>query len=75
MLAKILNILVALLLLLVVLGSLEGANWRIAEGEIAGVPQIADVMYINYVFPFEVIALLLLAALIGSIFLAKKEAP
>lgn len=74
MLAKILNIIVALLLLFVLLSSLEGTSWRIVEGEIAGVPQIADVMYKNFVFPFEVIALLLLAALIGSIFLAKKEA-
>lgn len=74
MLAKILNIIVALLLLFVLLSSLEGTSWRIVEGEITGVPEIADVMYKNFFFPFEVIALLLLAALIGSIFLAKKEA-
>lgn len=35
---------------------------------------IGNAIFTTFVFPFEVISLVLLAALIGAIFIAKKEA-
>ena len=35
---------------------------------------IGQAIFTTFVFPFEVISLVLLAALIGAIFIAKKEA-
>lgn len=36
--------------------------------------EIGNAIFTTFVFPFEVISLVLLAALIGAIFIAKKEA-
>jgi len=36
--------------------------------------QVADVLFHEYVLPFEVVSVLLLAAVIGGVFLAKREA-
>jgi NADH-quinone oxidoreductase subunit J len=36
--------------------------------------EIGNAIFTTFVFPFEVISLVLLAALVGAIFIAKKEA-
>ncbi len=40
---------------------------------IGTVESIGKVLYLNYLFPFEVTSILLLAAIVGAIFLAKKK--
>jgi NADH-quinone oxidoreductase subunit J len=37
--------------------------------------EIGNAIFTRFVFPFEVISLVLLAAMIGAIFIAKKEGP
>jgi NADH-quinone oxidoreductase subunit J len=37
--------------------------------------EIGNAIFTTFVFPFEVISLVLLAAMIGAIFIAKKEGP
>ncbi len=39
----------------------------------AGTRQVADVLFNQYAFPFEVVSLVLLAAMIGAVILAAKE--
>ena len=50
-------------------GALVGyiAKRRLGTGE------LADVLFNQYVFPFEIVSVLLLAAVIGGVFLAKRE--
>ncbi|MBS1727702.1 MAG: NADH-quinone oxidoreductase subunit J [Armatimonadetes bacterium] len=41
-----------------------------------GSPQlIGDALFTSYVFPFEVVSILLLVGVVGSVFLAKKRTP
>ena len=34
---------------------------------------MAEVLFTDFVFPFEIVSVLLLAAVIGGVFLAKRE--
>lgn len=81
MLTKILNLLIAVMLFAVlfiaiddsirVWGGKEDTN-TISIEDIAG-PQKGGI-FSDYIFSFELLSLLLLAALIGALYIAKKEA-
>jgi len=73
-----LALLVAILLLAVTGGMVAGTRWLILPG--ARVPadtvgHIGTLLLSRYVIPFEVAALLLLAALVGAIVIAKEVKP
>ncbi|GFO97874.1 uncharacterized protein ig2599ANME_2085 [groundwater metagenome] len=79
MLNKILNLIVALLLFTAMFISIDDSFsvWsgkdkanEITVDKLAG----AGGIFSNYVFSFELLALLLFAALIGALYLARKEA-
>lgn len=53
--------------------SVVQTDWSAAtEAAHAGVTAIAETLFTDYGLPFEVLALLLLAAIIGAIFLARR---
>lgn len=80
---KIFNLLVALLLFSVLFLAIDD-SYKVWTGkdeaipvsieELAGGPDIRYGIFSDYIFSFELLSLLLLAALIGSLYLAKKEA-
>jgi len=79
MISKILNAVVALLLLAVIGISVIGTEWvttplTFVEGDSSGIVHVGQLVFTAYVIPFEALSLVLLAALIGGIYLAKKEA-
>jgi len=39
----------------------------------SGIEHVGGLLFTKYVVPFEVLSLILLAALLGSIYMAKKE--
>lgn len=67
------------LLLLSLVRILVGAeilekNYSLKGNSQAGnMDRIADVLFSEFLFPFEIISVLLLAALVGAVFLGKKE--
>jgi len=78
MISKILNAVVALLFLAVVGMSVMGTAWveeplTFVEGDPSGIVHIGMQIFTTYVVAFEVLALVLLAALIGGIYLAKED--
>jgi NADH:ubiquinone oxidoreductase subunit 6 (subunit J) len=78
MINKILNAVVALLFLAVVAMSVLGTGWVVkpltfVEGDPSGIVHIGTQIFTTYVVAFEVLALVLLAALIGGIYLAKED--
>lgn len=80
---KILNLIISLLLFAVLFMAIDGSYTDLAKMEevtpisiedIAGGPGIRGGIFSDFVFSFELLSLLLLAALIGAIYIAKKEA-
>jgi NADH:ubiquinone oxidoreductase subunit 6 (subunit J) len=80
---KIFNLLIVLLLFAVLFLALDGSYTDLAKKEeinyisieqIAGGPQIRGGIFSDFIFSFELLSLLLLAALIGALYIAKKEA-
>jgi len=67
------------LLLLTLLRILKGSGILEKQYNIKGYPQsgdltaISQVLFTDYLFPFEIISVLLLAAMVGAIYLGKKE--
>jgi NADH-quinone oxidoreductase subunit J len=65
------------LLLLVMVGALRGTEEleisRSGHSDIGLVRNLGTVLFREYIFPFEIVSVLLLAALVGAIMLAKKE--
>ncbi|MBA2570837.1 MAG: NADH-quinone oxidoreductase subunit J [Chloroflexi bacterium] len=61
----------AVLLLIVILFT----DWpaEVADGVAAGTAAIARLLFSDYVLAFEIVSVLLLAAVIGGVFLAKRE--
>ncbi len=61
----------ASLLVLVVLST----DWpaQVGQGTAAGTTAVAQLLFSEYVLAFEVVSVLLLAAVIGGVFLAKRE--
>ena len=62
---------------MVMVGSLKGAEqMQIAQGgasQIGMVKNLGKVLFGEFLFPFEIASVLLLAAMVGAILLAKKE--
>lgn len=80
MLNKIINLIVALLLFTAMFISIDD-SFRVWSGKDQAneitVEQLANGaggIFSNYVFSFELLSLLLIAALIGALYIAKKEA-
>jgi NADH-quinone oxidoreductase subunit J len=65
------------LLLIVIIGSLKGTEQLVeqtaATGEISLVKNLGKVMFSDFLIPFEVTSLLLLAAMVGAVMLGKSE--
>ena len=83
MINKIFSLLIALLLFAVLFLAIENSYTDLAKKEeinyisieqIAGGPDIRGGIFSDFVFSFELLSLLLLAALIGALYIAKKEA-
>jgi NADH-quinone oxidoreductase subunit J len=68
--ASILAVIIAILIALAV----SATDWgEIARRTRLGSDHMADVLFQQFVFPFEIVSVLLLAAVIGGVFLAKRE--
>lgn len=83
MLNKLLNLLIVLLLFAVLFLAIDDSTrvWAgkeevtpISINEIAGGPDARGGIFSDYIFSFELLSLILLAALIGALYIAKKEA-
>lgn len=83
MINKVFNILIVLLLFAVLFIALDDSTTDLAKKEkinyisiekLAGGPDIRGGIFSDFVFSFELLSLLLLAALIGALYIAKKEA-
>lgn len=81
MLGKFFNLIVALLLFGVLFTAIDDSSVVWAGKEEAGYIGIADItgpqsggIFTDFIFSFELLSLLLLAALIGALYIAKKEA-
>jgi NADH:ubiquinone oxidoreductase subunit 6 (subunit J) len=83
MINKVFNLLIALLLFSVLFIALDDSYTDLAKKEeinyisiqqIAGGPDIRGGIFSDFIFSFELLSLLLLAALIGALYIAKKEA-
>jgi NADH-quinone oxidoreductase subunit J len=78
MINKILNAVVALLFLAVIGIAVMGTAWveeplTFTDTDSSGIVTIGTEIFTTYVVAFEVLALVLLAALIGGIYLAKED--
>jgi len=77
MISKIIAGCIGGVLLVVMVGSLKGAEqMQIAQGgasQIGMVKNLGKVLFGEFLFPFEIASVLLLAAMVGAILLAKKE--
>jgi NADH-quinone oxidoreductase subunit J len=68
--ASILAVVVAVVIAIAV----SSTDWgEIAKRARLGTGHMADILFQQYVFPFEIVSVLLLAAVIGGVFLAKRE--
>lgn len=79
---KILNLIISLLLFAVLFMAIDDSYTDLTKLEettpitienIAGGPGIRGGIFSDFVFSFELLSLLLLAALIGALYIAKKE--
>ena len=68
--ASILAVVVAVVIAIAV----SATDWgEITKRARLGTDKMADVLFNQFVFPFEIVSVLLLAAVIGGVFLAKRE--
>jgi len=83
MINKVFNLLIVLLLFAVLFIALDDSTTDLAKKEkinyisiekLAGGPDIRGGIFSDFIFSFELLSLLLLAALIGALYIAKKEA-
>jgi len=64
----------AVVIAVVIAIAVSSTNWgEIAKRARLGTGHMADILFQQYVFPFEIVSVLLLAAVIGGVFLAKRE--
>lgn len=66
---------ISLCFLLAILASLPKNAWRLAESELPAdnISTIGRLLMTDFVLPFEVVSVVLLAAMIGAIVLARRE--
>ena len=78
MTAKLIAGVIGGLLLLVLVGALKGTEQlnitKYGYSEAGLMKNLGRVLFNEYLFPFEIVSVLLLAALVGAIMLGKKEA-
>ena len=73
------GILVALLFLASILIGIMGTPWpsvdKLPEDatDMSGIERIGTLIFKDYVLAFEILSLLLLASLIGAVYMARKE--
>ena len=66
----------AVILVVVVVLAVGATDWGAnAERAVTDTTKLAQVLFSDWVLPFEVVGVLLLAAVIGAVFLAKRERP
>jgi NADH-quinone oxidoreductase subunit J len=75
--SKVIASLVGGMILLVLVASLKGTE-QFMQANVAGkntglIENLGEVLFTEYLFPFEIVSILLLAALVGVIMLGKKE--
>ncbi len=79
---KLANLVIALLLFAVLFLAIDNSYTELAKSDVTPISVVdiaggSDSMYgifNDFIFPFELLSLLLLAALIGALYVAKKEA-
>lgn len=69
------GLLAALLVLILFVLLLGVAPWRVPPQGREGFLELGQAIFKDYLLPFEVLSVLLLAALVGAVFLAKRERP
>ena len=68
--AAVASVIIAIMIALAV----TATDWNAsAERVIAGASLVASVLFTDFVLPFEIVSVLLLAAVVGGVFLAKRE--
>jgi NADH-quinone oxidoreductase subunit J len=75
-LLKISAVICAGLLLIVLVGALKGTEVLVAEASTSGigdVKSLGKVLFTDFLLPFELASVLLLAAMVGAVMLAKSE--
>jgi NADH-quinone oxidoreductase subunit J len=64
----------AIILALLVAIAALGTDWHAATARLkVGTEALAHILFDQYVLPFEVVSVLLLAAVVGGVFIAKRE--
>jgi NADH-quinone oxidoreductase subunit J len=64
----------AIILALLIALTVGATDWKsLPERVHTATDQLARVLFADYVLPFEIVSVLLLAAVVGGIFLAKRE--
>ena len=51
----------------------EGGSGRVGSGAVSSVGAIGRALFTDYAFPFEVTSILILVAMVGAVFLARRE--
>ena len=78
MISKIIAGVIGGLLLLVLVGALKGTEQlntiQSGHSEIGLVKNLGKVLFKEFLFPFEIVSILLLSALVGAIMIGKKDA-
>lgn len=67
--------LVSVLMFVVLAGVVLGTNWAVSPIKVSGdlIPTLGKELMTTYLLPFEAVSLLLLAALVGAIVIAREE--
>ena len=59
----------------ILIDGFSGQKVQLANAEGTSAESIGDVIFSSYVFPFEVVSVLLLAALVGAVLISRKDDP
>lgn len=75
--SKLIAVILGGLLLLVLVGALKGTNQlnvvQVGQSDAGLITNLGKVLFKEFLFPFEIVSILLLSALVGAIMLGKKE--
>ena len=70
------RVIVVFMFLWLLIAILSNAKWYLGPVSFQGTAKaVGEKLFTSYVYPFEIVAILLLAAMVGAIYLAKKEVP
>jgi NADH:ubiquinone oxidoreductase subunit 6 (subunit J) len=68
------KVIVILMFLWLLIAILVQPRWYLGPVSFQGTAKaVGEKLFTSYVYPFEIVAILLLAAMVGAIYLAKKE--